>query len=208
MKKLVLLIMFIIPMLAFSQVRESSLVVRGGSAADAIKKDGTKIQSITVAPYAEKIGVQVKATQLVRVDSVVVTDTTATTLVLASGPNIDDFYKGYTITILEGDSVNVTMLVVGYVGATRTITVADATGIAEDSKISITTSINTKNYLEKSFDNVTWYMVDSVAINTALPTKSDKIDVKDVYAPFVRLRTLGVTNSQDVTSQVMFIIKK
>lgn len=197
-----------IPMLAFSQVRESSLVVRGGSAADAIKKDGTKTQSVTVAPFAEKVGVQVKATQLVRVDSVVVTDTTATTLVIASGSNVNNYYTGYTITILEGDSIGVTMPILNYVGATRTITVADATGIGEDTKISITTPINTKNYLEKSYDNVTWFMVDSVAINTTLPTKSDKIDVKDVYAPFVRLRTLGVTNAQDVTTKVMFIIKK
>lgn len=73
-------------------------------------------------------------------------------------------------------------------------------------KISGYTKVN--YFLEKSYDYATWYKIDSVKISSSAAVVKGKMDIKDVNAPYVRIRAVGIDSTQKNRYTYNVILKK
>lgn len=73
-------------------------------------------------------------------------------------------------------------------------------------KISGYTKVN--YILEKSYDYATWYQIDTVKISSSAAVVKGKMDIKDVNAPYVRVRAVGIDSTQKNRYTYNVILKK
>ena len=73
-------------------------------------------------------------------------------------------------------------------------------------KISGYTKVN--YILEKSYDYATWYQIDTVQISSSAAVAKGKMDIKDVNAPYVRIRAVGIDYPQKNRYTYNVILKK
>lgn len=73
-------------------------------------------------------------------------------------------------------------------------------------KISGYTKVN--YILEKSYDYATWYQIDTVQISSSAAVAKGKMDIKDVNAPYVRIRAVGIDYLQKNRYTYNVILKK
>lgn len=73
-------------------------------------------------------------------------------------------------------------------------------------KISGYTKVN--YILEKSYDYATWYQIDTVQISSSAAVAKGKMDIKDVNAPYVRIRAVGIDSTQKNRYTYNIILKK
>ncbi len=73
-------------------------------------------------------------------------------------------------------------------------------------KISGYTKVN--YILEKSYDYATWYQIDTVEISSSDAVVKGKMDIKDVNAPYVRIRAVGIDSTQKNRYTYNVILKK
>ena len=73
-------------------------------------------------------------------------------------------------------------------------------------KISGYTKVN--YILEKSYDYATWYQIDTVQISSSAAVAKGKMDIKDVNAPYVRIRAVGIDYPQKNRYTYNIILKK
>jgi hypothetical protein len=73
-------------------------------------------------------------------------------------------------------------------------------------KISGYTKVN--YILEKSYDYATWYQIDTVKISSSDTIIKGKMDIKDVNAPYVRIRAVGIDSTQKNRYTYNVILKK
>ena len=93
---------------------------------------------------------------------------------------------GKNDTITYGQTVNTAFYVSPYCEkASFQVTAA---------KISGYTKVN--YILEKSYDYATWYQIDTVQISSSAAVAKGKMDIKDVNAPYVRIRAVGIDYPQ------------
>ena len=105
---------------------------------------------------------------------------------------------GKNDTITYGQTVNTAFYVSPYCEkASFQVTAA---------KISGYTKVN--YILEKSYDYATWYQIDTVQISSSAAVAKGKMDIKDVNAPYVRIRAVGIDYPQKNRYTYNVILKK
>lgn len=105
---------------------------------------------------------------------------------------------GKNDTITYGQTVNTAFYVSPYCEkASFQVTAA---------KISGYTKVN--YILEKSYDYATWYQIDTVQISSSAAVAKGKMDIKDVNAPYVRIRAVGIDYPQKNRYTYNIILKK
>lgn len=73
-------------------------------------------------------------------------------------------------------------------------------------KISGYTKVN--YILEKSYDYATWYQIDTVKISSSAAVRKGTMHIKDVNAPYVRIRAVGIDSTQKNRYTYNVILKK
>ena len=105
---------------------------------------------------------------------------------------------GKNDTITKGQTVNTAFYVSPYC--------EKASFQVTATKISGYTKVN--YILEKSYDYATWYQIDTVKISSSDTIIKGKMDIKDVNAPYVRIRAVGIDSTQKNRYTYNVILKK
>ena len=126
MKKLLLLLFVTISLGAFSQnvITQNSIIKRGGTVSDTIKKDTHEYFYLTATPYVKKVAFQFQTTRLT-----------------------GNYTKAYAV-------------------------------------------------LEKSYDNIKYYPIDSILISSSSVSYKTKLDIKDVNTFYYRINCYGIDSIQ------------
>jgi len=105
---------------------------------------------------------------------------------------------GKNDTITKGKTINTAFYVSPYCEkASFQVTAAKISGYTK-----------VKYVLDKSYDYATWYPIDSVIISSSDDVVKDKMDIKDVNAPYVRIRAVGIDSTQTNRYTYNVILKK
>lgn len=62
--------------------------------------------------------------------------------------------------------------------------------------------------LEKSFDNTTWVQIDTAKVSSSSALVKSQISVKDINAPYIRMRAVAIDSTQKVRYTYHLAIKK
>jgi hypothetical protein len=211
--KHLLLILFIITTfssIAQQNVKSDDILVKENTSY--LIKDCTQTYDFLCAPFSSQASIQVASEQAIWHDTLIVASVTDSTILFKDTLGIiaqDGIYNSRLVTVLTGDDADTVMAITDFVADSLCAFVASTpSSLAEDVKVSITGYNKTRYVLQKSTDQKYWWSIDSIIVGTADRQDTAKLDMTDIYMPYIRVRAEAYDSVQSISNQITILIKK
>lgn len=212
MKTILSILLFLFSVSSFAQqnLKDDAILVRENTAY--LIKDGTQTYDFLMKPFASQASFQVASEQAIWHDTLIVASVTDSTILFKDTLGIlaqDDIYNGRLVTVLTGDDADAVMAITDFVADSLCAFVASTpSSLEEDVKVSITGYNKTLYILQKSTDQKYWWNIDSVSVSTADRQDTAKLDMTNVYMPYIRILAQAYDSTQSIRNQFTVLIKK